>query len=62
MNASDYARRAQLHRPSDPSALARAARELAAQGLTLADIACALRLDVDAVQALLSDAHNARDA
>lgn len=58
----DYAARAQLHRPSDEAALTRAVLELHAQGLTTADIALALRLSVAAVHALLSAAHNARDA
>jgi hypothetical protein len=45
----DYARLAQLHKPSDPAAIEREVRRLHAEGLTARDIAVALRLAPDVV-------------
>lgn len=42
----DYARLAQIHRPSDPVALAEEVRRLSASGLSPTDIAAALRIDL----------------
>lgn len=50
----DYAALAVLHRPRDESAMARAVRELAAQGLTERDIGQHLGLDPTAVRRLLA--------
>lgn len=52
--AHDYRQAAQRHRPTDPQALAIAVQDLAAQGLTLRDIAVALRMDIAEVLALLN--------
>lgn len=45
---------AQLHRPRDPDLLAKACRDLAATGLSVRDIAQALRLDVGQVEGFLA--------
>jgi hypothetical protein len=52
--ALDYAKLAQLHRPTDPAALASQVRELASRGLTERDIGQHLRLDPSAVRSLLA--------
>jgi hypothetical protein len=49
LNTATYIIRAQLHRPSDPEALATEIRRLHSTGLTRRDIASALRLQTDQV-------------
>ena len=49
----DYAKLAQLHRPREEAAMARAVRELAARGLTERDIGQHLGLEAKAVRRLL---------
>lgn len=56
----DYATLAQLHRPADPTALAREAEGLMSQGLSARDVATALRLSLPAVLDLLTPGMNAR--
>ncbi len=53
MNAIDYQRRADQHRPRDESAMARECSRLVATGLTPRDVATALRLDLAEVLAWL---------
>jgi hypothetical protein len=50
----DYAALARLYRPTDEAAIAQAAHELAAQGLTERDIGQHLGLDPTAVRRLLA--------
>lgn len=50
----DYVRLAELHRPTDESALACQVRVLTEQGLTERDIGAALRLDPAEVRRLLA--------
>ena len=52
---TDYGIRAQLHRPQDQDLLRAAIHELAARGLTSADIGAALGMDPSAVRTLLGD-------
>jgi hypothetical protein len=47
--AAEHVARADLHRPTDPGALAREIRRLARTGLRPRDIAAALRVDLGAV-------------
>lgn len=58
----DYARLAQLHRPTDAPSMRSAVLDLDAQGLTPADIAAALRLSIPAVSALLTAPVKVNDA
>lgn len=62
MNALDYQRLAEQHRPGDETALAREVRKQASAGLTERDIGMALRLDPGAVRRLLAaDGNEARE-
>jgi hypothetical protein len=54
LDMAAYAVLAQLHRPTDPAALAAEMRRLHGSGLTAQDIAAALRLAPDAVSKILS--------
>jgi hypothetical protein len=54
LGMSAYAQLAQLHRPTDPVALAAEIRRLHISGLTARDIAVALRLESDAVNNTLN--------
>jgi len=54
LGMSAYAQLAQLHRPTDPAALAAEIRRLHSSGLTARDIAVALRLEPDAVNSTLN--------
>ena len=56
VEACELRRRAELHKPNDPAALAAEARRMANQGLSDRDVAAALRLPVDFVQAALRGA------
>ena len=49
LDMTAYAQLAQLHRPTDPAALAAEIRRLHRSGLSARDIAAALRLAPDAV-------------
>jgi hypothetical protein len=49
MSATDYTRRATLHRPTDPSVIGAEIRRMHAGGLTARDIAEALHLNLAAV-------------
>jgi hypothetical protein len=49
LDMSAYAQLAQLHRPTDPAALAAEIHRLSRSGLTARDIATALRLAPDVV-------------
>ena len=51
----NYSAISQVHRPRDETAMARAVRDLAAQGLTERDIGQALGLDPTAVRRLIGD-------
>lgn len=51
----DYARLAQMHRPTDTDALAREARRLTGDGLSVRDVAMALNVSAQAVEALLRE-------
>ena len=53
MNAVDYTRLAERHRPTDEATLRSAVAELAHRGLTERDIGQALRLDPNAVRRLI---------
>lgn len=52
-SAADHTQRADQHRPTDQTALAAAARQLATQGLTPWDIAQALRIAEATVREML---------
>jgi len=51
--ADEYRRRAQLHRPVNPTLLRQAIRELAERGLTDSDIAATLDLEIAYVKKVL---------
>lgn len=51
--ALDYAALSQLHRPTDPQALASEVRRLATTGLKPIDISVALRIDPASVREML---------
>ena len=53
MNALDYARLAELNRPTDEEALRREVLLMFSRGLTEHDIGIALKLDASAVRQLL---------
>lgn len=48
-DAIEYVERAQRHRPTDPDAIAREVRRLAATGLRPGDVAAALRIALPVV-------------
>ena len=48
-DSSDYTKRANFHRPTDPTELEAEMRRLRAEGLKPRDISVALRLDLGAV-------------
>lgn len=51
--ALNYALLAQMHRPTDPAALAAEVRRLASTGLSVQDISTALRIDLAQVHEML---------
>jgi len=53
VSAVDHDRRAQMHRPTDPSVVAGEIRRLRQTGLTARDVAALLRLDLGVVLAAL---------
>ena len=59
--ALDYTRLANLHRPTDPAALAREVRRLANTGLTPRDVAVMLGLAPSVVADMLDPPPPARD-
>jgi hypothetical protein len=60
MNAIDYARRAEQHKPTDERTLRAAAVELSSRGLTPRDVGEALRLDPTAVRRLIGESGERR--
>jgi hypothetical protein len=57
VNAADYRRRANIHRPTDPQSIARAVHQLRRQGLKPRDIGEWLRIPLENVVNILGELH-----
>ena len=59
LTGTPYDQRAQQHRPTDPSALAREIRRLHGSGLTAVDISAALRINLVQVREIIASTERA---